>query len=360
MKNDFPELVKGKRSYFPALDGIRFILIILVMGYHIEIKYPADFDSYRIQGLVDGKLAVDVFFVISGFLITYILLSEQERYGKISLKGFYVKRFFRLFPVYLLVIVTYLLLGLLVPGQYEIYERTVRGLPYYFSFRNEFMPAKVCALGHTWSLSIEEKFYFVWPILFLKFRFLRKKQFLLFLGTVALLPFFIANSLYFAYLSILLGCFVAWCLKNQILLGSKALLSWFNGARSGWFLLALTLACYFLVMREPQVVRFGFSAVFALLMIHLILGNSAITRFFSKPICTSMGMRAYGMYLFHMVVVNPVQNFVIKPVGNVSFVCCLFSSYLVLAICTYFLFNYFEKPFTNYGRKLSKKHFIKG
>ena len=347
-------MTERNKVYFPALDGIRFILIILVMSTHTEINYAEGFEGYKLQGLLSGKLAVDAFFVISGFLITYLLISEYEKNSDISLRGFYIKRFFRLFPVYFLVILVYLLVGIFVPGQEEIYQRTIGGFPYYFSFRNEFMPHDTYALAHTWSLSVEEKFYFVWPILFFKINFLKHRKYLFILGSLAFIPFYIDSKLYFSYLSILLGCGVAYCIKNKVLLGKDKVVGWLSKPFVGWGLLTVTLLCYYFVRFEQYVVQFSFSLAFAVLIVHLIYGKSKITGFFSHPLSTSMGMKAYSMYLFHMVFVNPVQNFLIKPVDNLSFLFCLFTSYLALAIFTYFLFHYFEKPFTNYGRKLSK------
>ena len=89
--NNPTKVTPEKQSlYFPCLDGIRFILIIIVMGYHIEGVFETR-PAISVSSFFDGKLAVDVFFVISGFLITYVLMAEQDRFGKISLRGFYAR-----------------------------------------------------------------------------------------------------------------------------------------------------------------------------------------------------------------------------------------------------------------------------
>ena len=86
-------------SYFPALDGVRAVCILLVMFNHVHEPMPL---------WVQGRIGVDIFFVLSGFLITTLLLRERERHGNVSLKGFYTRRFFRIVPVYALVVVIYL------------------------------------------------------------------------------------------------------------------------------------------------------------------------------------------------------------------------------------------------------------
>src|SRR5690348_12081815 len=92
------ETAPPSKSFFkhmPALDGLRGVAIIVVMIYHLEWLVP-ELHPY-VKG---GFLGVDIFFVLSGFLITSILLSEREKTGKISLRNFYVRRCLRLIPAF--------------------------------------------------------------------------------------------------------------------------------------------------------------------------------------------------------------------------------------------------------------------
>jgi len=148
-------------GYRPALDGIRAIAIVLVLGFHTGL-------------LGGGFLGVDLFFVLSGFLITGLLVEEWDRYQEISLAGFYTRRMRRLFPALVLTLVGVGVLYLALPGvNHGIgYWPTVASVAAYSSnwlaaFGSHGSWASLGMLGHTWSLAIEEQFYLVWPIVVL-------------------------------------------------------------------------------------------------------------------------------------------------------------------------------------------------
>lgn len=152
-------------SYIPHIDGLRALAVLLVLWCHLQIAY--------FQG---GYIGVDVFFVISGYLITGILLKEYRNTGSISLGRFYVRRFRRLLPSLLAVCaISYLVAFLIFTG--EQFSETSRSIPgVLFSFSNiSFwlntgyfdLNASSKLFLHTWSLSVEEQFYIVWPLLLL-------------------------------------------------------------------------------------------------------------------------------------------------------------------------------------------------
>lgn len=126
-----------RRSYFAPLDGLRAISVLLVVAYHVA---PADGARIALRSYVQGQLAVDIFFVLSGFLITTLLLRERRESGTVSLKRFYLRRFFRIAPPYFLAIATYIAIGS-IPSQREFLIRTLTALPYFLTFRNEYVPA---------------------------------------------------------------------------------------------------------------------------------------------------------------------------------------------------------------------------
>jgi len=129
-----------------------------------------------------GQSGVDVFFVISGFQITYLLLKEDQAKGTISLKNFYFRRFFRIFPpfyVYLAVVVILWIMGCVAENSRDI----ISAATYTWDYRRN---GQNWLLGHTWSLSVEEQFYLLWPPCLL---FLRKKSCTyLALGVILLSP----------------------------------------------------------------------------------------------------------------------------------------------------------------------------
>jgi peptidoglycan/LPS O-acetylase OafA/YrhL len=159
---------KGRRddTYRPALDGIRAIAVSSVVAYH-----------FGWGALPGGFLGVDVFFVLSGYLITSILLSEHAKRGTISMSGFYTRRLRRLFPALALVILAVSVdtarnASPIVLG--DRFRDMIAALFYYANWHfiasdQSYFAGLTGAspLRHTWSLSIEEQFYFVWPLLLL-------------------------------------------------------------------------------------------------------------------------------------------------------------------------------------------------
>ncbi|MGE0405714.1 MAG: acyltransferase family protein [Candidatus Korobacteraceae bacterium] len=140
--------------YLPALDGLRAIAVLVVITYH------AGFTA------VPGDLGVSVFFVLSGFLITWLLLKEEAQNGEISLGNFYIRRTLRIFPAYFAFLaVSYAfdaLRGFQWPG-----GLTWASLTYTVNYYNALHNHPPTAVAHAWSLSIEEQFYLLWPLVFI-------------------------------------------------------------------------------------------------------------------------------------------------------------------------------------------------
>jgi peptidoglycan/LPS O-acetylase OafA/YrhL len=153
-------------GYRPALDGIRAIAVGSVVAYH-----------FGFGAAHGGFLGVDVFFVLSGYLITSILLSEYGVRGHISLPGFYLRRLRRLFPALALVVLAVLVGTALYASPLQLSDRFHDMIAALFYYANWHFIASdqsyfaglsgASPLRHTWSLSIEEQFYFVWPLLLL-------------------------------------------------------------------------------------------------------------------------------------------------------------------------------------------------
>lgn len=149
----------------PSLDGLRALSIVLVMGLHTVQRYAAEHPEHPpalIWSVVlNGSLGVYIFFVISGYLITRLLLHEQQTRGAISMSGFYLKRAFRILPpLYMYVGVLALLsaAGRLVLTKWDI-------LSALFFFHNYAISSTCWAIEHFWSLSVEEQFYLIWPVI---------------------------------------------------------------------------------------------------------------------------------------------------------------------------------------------------
>ncbi len=142
-----------KRQYFPALDGLRCVAILIVLIAHS-----------RIGLLRVGGVGVDIFFVLSGFLITSILLSEHDRFGSINYRNFYARRFLRLLPCMVLVIAFVAVERRLALGYWPLRDLSL-SIGYAMNWARTMEIGNHFPLGHTWSLAIEEQFYLVWPVI---------------------------------------------------------------------------------------------------------------------------------------------------------------------------------------------------
>jgi peptidoglycan/LPS O-acetylase OafA/YrhL len=154
----------GRLGYQPALDGVRALAITLVMLFH----YPWKTRFYSGNPFHGGFLGVDAFFVLSGFLITTLLLQEHATYGQISLRRFYARRALRLLPALALLVALAVVLHLALSAN-DGNRPSVLGIFgmifYAANWLNIYRHSSLGAFGHTWSLAIEEQFYLVWPVI---------------------------------------------------------------------------------------------------------------------------------------------------------------------------------------------------
>ena len=141
----------------PALYGIRAVAVFLVILYHFGFAN------------VNGALGVEIFFTLSGFLITWLLLKESDTTGTISLRNFYLRRTLRIFPA----MYAYLLFGLaihLVRGHSVPWADVAASALYLQNYHGGIFHTPDSYLTHTWSLAIEEQFYLLWPLIICRLR----------------------------------------------------------------------------------------------------------------------------------------------------------------------------------------------
>lgn len=153
-------MTKVKPNRIPSLDGLRAISVLMVVLGHAG-GHASGFPRALSFASHSAALGVDIFFVISGFLITTLLLEEINRTGTVSLKEFYIRRAYRILPAaYTVILVVAIFL--------HNYVDRVSIISSVLYARNWF-PNMSWPLGHLWSLSVEEQFYLLWPFLLITF-----------------------------------------------------------------------------------------------------------------------------------------------------------------------------------------------
>jgi peptidoglycan/LPS O-acetylase OafA/YrhL len=295
-------------GYRPALDGIRAYAILAVLAFHGGTK------------LTGGFIGVDLFFVLSGFLITTLLLQEWWKTKTVDLRAFYGRRARRLLPALFLTIAAVGVISALDPGLNHGFAFPLQALATIFYAGNWIIAfdqeSALGLLNHTWSLAVEEQFYILWPpllVLALRKRWSTERVALLLLVAAvasaglraALWLVGMRQGLYFRSDThadgLLLGCALAAARYTPLLSGLQRL------AQS--LLLAITAAAALVVIA----LKVGFSSFLflggypivavcsATIINHVVCGDrSLLARVLSLRPLVWIGARSYGMYLFHL------------------------------------------------------------
>jgi peptidoglycan/LPS O-acetylase OafA/YrhL len=148
------EIIRGA-GRLPSLDGLRAVSIFLVLGWHLNDMEQVP--GTRFITYYYGTLGVQIFFVISGFLITWLLLAEEAQTGSASLRSFYARRALRILPVQFAYLAVLALLALTTDFHWSACQ-VLTAITYTKDFG-----CQVPVDGHLWSLSVEEQFYLLWP-----------------------------------------------------------------------------------------------------------------------------------------------------------------------------------------------------
>ena len=308
-------------GYRPSLDGVRGIAILAVLAVHTNHLFGWSL-------LKGGSIGVDIFFVLSGFLITSLLIEEWTTTGRINLWNFYARRFLRLVPA-LVVVVSVLLIvsGALFTAQEA--AQTRRAMPIALLYLTDFFaslsPATALgALRHTWSLAMEEHFYLLWPpalLLLLKTGW-SKRVLLAITVSVALAVCFHRGQLFQPGMSpartyygfdtradsLLIGCVAAMFACWGFFRGFKSSKR-ISGLSIGLILLALITTDF----ASPVMHEGGFTILAgttALLLVNLMCSDGGVLRSFLelRPLVW-VGKVSYGLYLWHYPVFKWMAHF---------------------------------------------------
>jgi peptidoglycan/LPS O-acetylase OafA/YrhL len=293
-------------------------------------------------------LGVPIFLVNSGFLITMLLLREERRDDRIDLRGFYVRRAFRLLPVYFLALALYTLLVTLGfadnPGDWS------QRIWLFLTVNNEF--AGHATFGHTWTLAVQEKFYIVWPLLAFAIPLTRRWRLqgtpalaLLLIGVWVVAP----SSYSSMYIPLLIGCTVALAMDRRV---GFEVLRWLGHPTVFVALLILAAAVHILDESDGQP-SIPFSLMVGLLLPGLVCGPAWLTRLVASRPLAYIGIRTYSIYLFHPIALSAVDQFM--PAGDVPLV--LLFRYAAVAIASLVgsavLYRWIELPANGWGHRLA-------
>jgi len=329
------------KPYYAAIDGVRAVCVLLVMMNHVH-------GGGQLNLVPEPHLGVDIFFIISGFLITSLLRLEQRQTGSVDFGAFYWRRAFRILPVYFAVLLLYV--GVChLPGFSEKWIQLKGGMPWFLSFMNEYVvePLHGNVFTHTWSLGIEEKFYLLWPVLFFLLARTMRARVMLMLVLFCLLSLLPGTKNYYAgaYYGLLMGAIMAVALTSSY---HAKIVAWVRRIPAA-LVLALFVFSFWLEYRTDSVML-GFSVLIVLFLTHLVVAPSWLARLFGSSAMVWLGKRSYSMYLVHVLCLNAIEGRAIfqRPGGVVAI---LVLSYALTALVAEVFYRLVEEPSRTAGKK---------
>jgi peptidoglycan/LPS O-acetylase OafA/YrhL len=373
--------MSGRKIYFPGLNGLRFWAAFFVILHHVEQfklwqGMPNLFRNNFFESI--GHQGVSLFFVLSGFLITFLLLAEYEKTHHIAIKNFYIRRILRIWPLYYLIMV----LGLFVLPLFitigpvaQLNEHfTLKVLLFLFMLPNvlRVTEAPIVGANQSWSVGVEEQFYIIWPLLIRTFRKVLLKFLIIFIVLKFSVTIFMAISLdqllppdykYMMYLRTIqrfwdllqieqmsfgaIGAYVYFYKKEKIL----------NAIYHPMAQIFMAVGIVFILT-----VKFKFigqtlfdALLFTILIINISTNKNFILKLENKYY-SYLGNISYGIYMFHTVCIAIVMTLLQKAhldEGNsILFNTLLYSLSIILTIIVSSLsYKYYESFFLGLKEK---------
>ena len=358
--------------YIPCLDGLRAVAIGLVLLSHLTKVPNVSNWLYEIHNLVYyGSVGVRIFFVLSGYLITHVLISEWNSTGRINLKNFFLRRALRIFPCFFFYLIVLLLLrfaGILNVN----YDAVLLAFLYaqnWNVFQNTPTFATTWLVAHSWSLSVEEQFYLIYPFIFQRLQTLFSKHGLLTFGAIIAIGTFFRGLNYSApSLSKVTGG--PFFMHADFLLVGVGLRVWLPEQKT-WLIdklapfknLLLVLAIITMIIAP----RFEYdSAMYILLTGTLVL--FAITYLFfyiilfpqsrfglilENPYLKYTGKLSYGLYVWQQLFFGSTQFWT-----KYSVVTYMPMALFLTFACALTSYHYIEKPFLRMKHRFSSSSYV--
>jgi peptidoglycan/LPS O-acetylase OafA/YrhL len=359
------------RVYFKNLNALRFFAATAVIFHHVEqYKYWAKLPNIWGNTAIDafGHKAVSFFFVLSGFLITYLLLVEEKKTGEINIRNFYLRRVLRIWPLYYLIVILSLFI---IPFVFDLTQLGVAGRPDNFGLIalllllvlpnvvRTFSPVLVGG-NQLWSIGVEEQFYLVWPVLVRWF----SKHMLLFLVGFIVLKISIGQILELfitpespAYFQKSLRL---WILLQVEQMAIGAIGAWllFTSKKSALkliynpYIFAIAIASFagLFVMSVHHWWMTCFEAIIFIVIIMNLSTNPSIKLSLENKVFSVLGNISYGIYMYHTVCITvcifTLRYFEIETSNYTLFNVLLYTMSIIMTIAVAYLsYEFFEKKF---------------
>jgi peptidoglycan/LPS O-acetylase OafA/YrhL len=348
-----PEIFRQKE--IPSLTGLRALAIILVVLSHIPYAPNCPFFiQLCYKYLILGSTGVQLFFIISGFLITGLLLKEQAEKGSVNFRNFYQRRAIRILPAYF----SYLAI-ILILKSVQIAKANNNDVLAAASFlSNVFNVGKSWLVAHSWTVSAEMQFYLLWPLAFV---FLPSKYVYLFAVVIIYdllylqlrgIPYlFVFNYFFMPAFPIIFGAMLSVALYKNWLTGIHNILM---HPVFGWTIVLAMIMYLPRVYGPLRYVKVSYDGILQELLLTLFLyyavhssATSFIYRILNNRIAVYIGLMSYSIYLWQQIFFAPLYNYSVYPVWTV------FPLNVILALATASLsYNFIEKPFLRLKAKL--------
>jgi len=336
-----------KLQYRSDIDGLRAIAVLTVIFYHLGIP-----------GFAGGFVGVDIFFVISGFLITSILQKEINE-GGFSIARFYERRIRRIFPALYPVLLFCFIVGVYLFDVKQFSDLALSlGATAFFWSNVLFLhssgdyfgaPSSQLPLLHTWSLAVEEQFYIVFPLFLVAINRYFKKDYIVWIFAAALIS--IAASSYGVYISKTATFYLAPTRAWEFLAGTILALQAIPLVKSNWVnnllsVLGMVLICFSIVFFNEKTLFPGVIAIVPVFGAALIIysGQSVegyISRFLSLKPLVFIGLISYSLYLWHWPLLVFMKYYLMRELHFIEVACLI----LMTFIAAYLSWQFIEKPF---------------
>ncbi len=335
-----------RSEYRSELDGVRTICILLTIANHTP----------NVPFAVNGTVGVDIFFALSGWLITSLLITENENTKSINVPAFYVRRFFRIIPLYVLTVILYGMAAVAMQrlhGDETDLQNYVYALPWLLTFNSEYRSTDAGNIfGQAWTLGVEEKFYLIWPLFMLAY--LKGHRIALILLIPVLLFLVGLNDefgLLRGYLGLMFGTALAVACRT------KMVSAFLENPTTTYGALIVIVVAYGLSRLSPHPfhwnILISFSSAFFIGGLWMNRQTRVGKILSIRPLAYA-GKLTYAIYLTHVLVINAVAIALNRFVTEPSFTLIFVVSYVAcIALGTALHFS-FERPLIDMGRKISR------